>query len=115
MRGCRILGEGRVVVTDRLHGHILCLLMNIPHVLIGDKYGKIESFYDAWTKSCDLTVWADSLMDALAAGRTLARAPDGSAGSEHANTHDDFARGSVGSATSSMVSVERSKAKRPLL
>jgi len=27
-RGCRILSRGRVVITDRLHGHILCLLLN---------------------------------------------------------------------------------------
>jgi pyruvyl transferase EpsO len=30
LRGCRLLSSGRVVITDRLHAHILCLLLGIP-------------------------------------------------------------------------------------
>jgi pyruvyl transferase EpsO len=50
MRGCQLLSRGREVVTDRLHAHILCLLMGIPHVLVDNNYGKLRSFFEAWTK-----------------------------------------------------------------
>ncbi len=49
-RGCLLLSRGRVVVSDRLHAHILCLLMGIPHVLVDNSYGKVQSFFAAWTK-----------------------------------------------------------------
>jgi exopolysaccharide biosynthesis predicted pyruvyltransferase EpsI len=48
-RAARLLSGGEVVVTDRLHGHILCALLGIPHVLVDDKYGKVGSFYASWT------------------------------------------------------------------
>jgi exopolysaccharide biosynthesis predicted pyruvyltransferase EpsI len=37
------------VITDRLHGHILCALLGIPHVLVDDRYGKVGSFFSSWT------------------------------------------------------------------
>jgi pyruvyl transferase EpsO len=71
--GCRILSQGRVVVTDRLHGHILSLLLGIPNVLLDNNYRKVKCFYETWTKNCGLTVWADSLDEAFDAGRSLAQ------------------------------------------
>ena len=50
MRGCRLLSRGHQVITDRLHAHILCLLMGIPHVVVDNNYGKLGSFLEAWTK-----------------------------------------------------------------
>ena len=35
--GFLFLSRGRVVVSDRLHGHILATIMNIPHTLIDNK------------------------------------------------------------------------------
>jgi exopolysaccharide biosynthesis predicted pyruvyltransferase EpsI len=64
-RGCRTLSAGEVVVTDRLHGHILCLLLGIPHVLLDNNYGKVRGFHEAWTRGCPLTRWADSPAEAL--------------------------------------------------
>lgn len=58
--GCRALSAGRAVITDRLHAHILCVLLGIPHVLLDNNYGKLRSFYDTWTRECELTRWADS-------------------------------------------------------
>jgi pyruvyl transferase EpsO len=49
-RGCVALSQGRTVVTDRLHAHILCLMMGIPHVVVDNNYGKVRSFFDAWTR-----------------------------------------------------------------
>jgi len=61
----RTLSRGRVVVTDRLHGHILSLLLGIPHVLLDNSYGKLRGFHDAWTSGCDLVHWAGSPHEAL--------------------------------------------------
>ena len=65
MRGCRMLSMGQVVITDRLHGHILCLLLGIPHVLLDNNYGKLRSFFETWTRDSELAVWADSPEQAL--------------------------------------------------
>lgn len=65
-RGLRILASGHVVVTDRLHGHILSLLLGIPHVLLDNSYGKLSSFYETWTTDVDDVRWADSSAEALA-------------------------------------------------
>lgn len=48
-RGCRLLSSGRVVITDRLHAHLLCLLLGIPHGVLDNSYGKLARFLDAWT------------------------------------------------------------------
>ena len=48
-RGCRLLSSGRVVVTDRLHAHLLSLLLAIPHAALDNTYGKLGRFLDAWT------------------------------------------------------------------
>lgn len=39
----------RLVITNRLHGHILCLLMHKPHIFLPNSYHKNESFYRTWT------------------------------------------------------------------
>jgi pyruvyl transferase EpsO len=59
-RGCRLLGAGRTVITDRLHGHILCLLLGIEHFLLDNTYGKLSSFYQTWTRPCGLGHWCDT-------------------------------------------------------
>ncbi len=48
-RGCRLLSSGRVVITDRLHAHILSLLLGIPHAVLDNSYGKLRRFLDVWT------------------------------------------------------------------
>lgn len=53
-RGIRLLSSGRVVVTDRLHGHILALLLGIPHVVTDTAQGKISAFVETWTASSEL-------------------------------------------------------------
>jgi len=46
----RMLGAGKVVITDRLHGHILCVLAGISHVLLNNSYGKMIPFYETWSR-----------------------------------------------------------------
>jgi pyruvyl transferase EpsO len=65
-RGCRILSRGRVVVTDRLHGHVLALLMGIPSVVLPNGNGKTRAFVDAWTGTIDGVTLADDAEHALA-------------------------------------------------
>jgi pyruvyl transferase EpsO len=70
-RGARLLARGRVVVTDRLHGHLLCVLMGIPHVLLPNSYAKNRAYYDAWTRSATVAAWADDPDEALALARGM--------------------------------------------
>jgi len=49
LRGCRLLSSGRVVITDRLHAHLLNLLLGIPHAVLDNSYGKLGRFLDVWT------------------------------------------------------------------
>lgn len=64
-RGLRILGDGHTVITDRLHGHILSLLLGIPHVLLDNSYGKIRRFHEAWTSESPLVQWSEDPEEAL--------------------------------------------------
>jgi len=48
-RGLALLSRGRQVVTDRLHAHILALLLGIPHVALDNDYGKLSAYIAAWT------------------------------------------------------------------
>jgi exopolysaccharide biosynthesis predicted pyruvyltransferase EpsI len=70
-RGCQRLKSARVVVTDRLHGHILALLLRVPHVVLGDRNGKVRGFVDAWTSSSSLMRWAESPSEAEVLAREL--------------------------------------------
>ncbi|PRY15259.1 polysaccharide pyruvyl transferase family protein [Kineococcus rhizosphaerae] len=47
-RGLDFLGRGRVVLTDRLHAHLLAELLGIPHVAVDSGYGKIRSYHETW-------------------------------------------------------------------
>lgn len=80
-RGCELLSRGRQVVTDRLHAHILCLMMGIPHVVVDNNYGKLRSFFDAWTANApgvrfcrDWTDVNSALLALRSGGATHARA-----------------------------------------
>ena len=70
-RGCRLLSKARIVITDRLHGHLLCLLLGIPHVVLDNSYGKVRSFFETWTRDCELAVWADSPQEAFGKAEAL--------------------------------------------
>ena len=48
--GLSILSRGEIVITDRLHAHILSILLGKPHVALDNSYGKIGSFINAWTQ-----------------------------------------------------------------
>lgn len=74
-RGMGQLSRGRVVVTDRLHGHILSTLLGRPQALLDNEYGKIQRFLDAFSGGTELTYKARSLEDALAWSLAKAAVP----------------------------------------
>jgi len=65
LRGYQGLARGHGVVTERLHGHILCMLMDIPHCILDTPYGKIRNFVEAWGYESPLVQWSASPDDAL--------------------------------------------------
>jgi pyruvyl transferase EpsO len=44
----RQLKSSNVVVVDRLHAWILSVLLNVPHVVVDTKYGKISAVITSW-------------------------------------------------------------------
>ena len=64
-RGIRQISRGRAIVTDRLHVHILSLLLGRPHATLDNSYGKITRFQAAFTGDSDLTYRATSFNDAM--------------------------------------------------
>lgn len=72
-RGLRMLASGRVVITDRLHAHILSTLMDKPHVVLDNNYGKIFSYMDAWTHGYRGVRRAATAQEAVAHFEALAR------------------------------------------
>jgi exopolysaccharide biosynthesis predicted pyruvyltransferase EpsI len=73
---CALLASAPVVVTDRLHAHILCLLLDVPHVVVDTGYGKLRRFVDAWTEDSPLLRVASDAAEAeeLCAHREVALA-----------------------------------------
>jgi exopolysaccharide biosynthesis predicted pyruvyltransferase EpsI len=57
-RGVAILGYGRVLVTDKLHGHLLAELAGFPHIVMDNSYGKVSATYETWTRRSTLARWA---------------------------------------------------------
>lgn len=82
-RGLELLASAQVVITDRLHAHILCVLMGISHVLLDNSYGKVSSFHETWTAGVDNVRWAQSSADALGLAEQLARARVRGTSTEH--------------------------------
>ncbi|QTD55292.1 polysaccharide pyruvyl transferase family protein [Parasphingorhabdus cellanae] len=70
-RGVALLSSGRVVVTDRLHGHIMSTLLGIPHVALDNSYGKLQNFIQAWTSDIGFLRTADTLEEAQSLAEEL--------------------------------------------
>ena len=67
-----MLARGEVVITDHLHGHILCSLMQIPHVVLDSRTGKVGECFRQLTQHWSGAVFADSPVHALELARELA-------------------------------------------
>jgi exopolysaccharide biosynthesis predicted pyruvyltransferase EpsI len=54
------LSQYRLIVTNRLHGHILATLLGIPHVFLPNNYHKNQAFYETWTSDIPYCRFAKS-------------------------------------------------------
>jgi exopolysaccharide biosynthesis predicted pyruvyltransferase EpsI len=70
-RGLGILHGGRVVVTDRLHAHLLAWLSGIPSVVLDNSYGKVHALVRETTLGSPGVALAHSVPEALDAARRL--------------------------------------------
>ena len=71
--GAAFVGGARVIVTDRLHAHLLSLLCGVPSVLCDNSTGKVRACFDLWTGESPLAHWGGTPEAALAlAGRIAA-------------------------------------------
>ena len=70
-RGLALLSTTRVLVTDRLHGHVLATLLGIPHVLLDNSYGKLHRFAASWTATAGFVQLATSPSEAAHAAHAL--------------------------------------------
>ncbi len=69
--GSALLSSGRVVITDRLHAHILCTLMRIPHVVLDNSYGKIANVRSAWSIGTELCETTDTFESAITLAKRM--------------------------------------------
>jgi exopolysaccharide biosynthesis predicted pyruvyltransferase EpsI len=72
VRGMAHLASARVVVTDRIHGHILSLLLGRPQVVLDNGDGKVHSLVLGWTGASPLVHLATSAEEALEKATALA-------------------------------------------
>ena len=47
--GIQQLSQYPLIITNRLHGHILALLLRRPNILLPNSYHKNQAFYHTWT------------------------------------------------------------------
>jgi len=66
------LDRGRVLVTDRMHPHVLAALRGQQVVLLPDRFGKNRSVYDDSTHPLSTVHWADTADEALDTAMRLA-------------------------------------------
>lgn len=75
--GNRRLDTGKVLVTDRMHPHILCALRSQHSVLLPDRFGKNRAVYEYTSRNYSTVHWADTHWEALEIARTVARSAPG--------------------------------------
>lgn len=72
-RGIRIIARGKCVITDRLHAHILSVLMGRQNLLLDNSNGKVFAFYEAWTRSWPGSRKVETVKEAFNRARAIVR------------------------------------------
>ncbi len=57
--GVEHLSRGRVLVTDRLHAHLLATMLGLPNVVIDTNNAKVSGFVTTWTGGCSIVTMLD--------------------------------------------------------
>jgi exopolysaccharide biosynthesis predicted pyruvyltransferase EpsI len=65
------LQQHRLVITSRLHGHIFCVLLGIPHVFLPNSYHKNKAFHETWTANIPCCRFVEDASQLKAAIRDL--------------------------------------------
>lgn len=65
-RGRRQLSRAQAIITDRLHVHIVSLLLGIPHAVMDNSYGKVRRFMAAFSGGTDFSFTPDTLAEGMA-------------------------------------------------
>ncbi|MGZ0069650.1 polysaccharide pyruvyl transferase family protein [Microbacterium arborescens] len=64
-RGLEILGQGEIVVTDRLHAMLLGLQAGRTVIAVDNSYGKVHGYIDTWLKDSTAPLYkASSFLEA---------------------------------------------------
>jgi pyruvyl transferase EpsO len=62
----------RVIVVDRLHAHVLAVLLGTPHVVMDNNYRKISAIYEEYSGEFSTAHYATDIASArLEAERLL--------------------------------------------
>lgn len=70
-QGVYQLRQHRLVITNRLHGHILSTLLGIPHIFLANSYHKNQAFYEAWTHQVPFCKFAKDVSQVKVAAQEL--------------------------------------------
>ncbi|OHV26183.1 exopolysaccharide biosynthesis protein [Rhizobium sp. RMa-01] len=65
--GVKMLSGAQRIITNRLHGHTLCLLLNKPHVAVARNGSRLHDFIGSWTGDTLLVEKATNASELLAA------------------------------------------------
>ncbi len=74
--GQRLFNARALIATDRLHAHVLALLLGKPHVVADNSYGKIAGVIEASTKDLGEFLFIDDESDAAAWLQARKSAPE---------------------------------------
>ena len=69
--GIDLVSSYKFVISTRLHGHILCLLLGIPSIIVDNSYGKNKRFYQAWLKDVEGSYFSNTIEEALELYHTI--------------------------------------------
>jgi pyruvyl transferase EpsO len=61
--GIKLLSSGQFVITDRLHGHIISTLLELPHFVFDSLDGKVSAFHKAWLSDENNATFVHSIAD----------------------------------------------------
>ena len=75
LRGVRLISAGEVLVSDRLHAHVMARLLGRPSVIVGDRTGKIRNLFTTWFDPQDVPEQATDFEEALRIAGDLDHVP----------------------------------------
>jgi pyruvyl transferase EpsO len=67
----KLYADARVVVVDRLHAHVLAMLLGIPHVMLDNNYRKLGAVFDDYTGQFSTANYCTELEEARARVREI--------------------------------------------